>query len=179
MNDEMLLLDLIRQGDELAFKGLFDSYFIPICRFMHLYLHDRNEVEDIALELFTALWENREKLRIQLSFKAYLFQSARNRCLNVLRDRKTYTTIEELEQHPEDNTDNCLELDELQELISEAILSLPGKCRDVFVKSRMDNKTNKEIAHETGLSVKTVEAQITKALKRIKAYLGDSYSYLW
>lgn len=179
MNDDILILNLIRQGDELAFKSLFDHYFIPLCRFMNLYVQDKREAEDQALDLFIHLWENRATLQIQLSLKAYLFQSARNRCLNVLRDRKSHTSIDELKQHPADHTFPALELEELAELISEAILSLPDKCREVFVMSRTHNQSNKEIAEKTGLSVKTVEAQITKALKRIKAYLGESYSYLW
>lgn len=179
MNDDILILHLIRQGDELAFRSLFDNYFIPICRFMNLYLQDKREVEDQALDLFTYIWENRETIQIQLSFKAYLFQSARNRCLNVLRNRKTHVSIDELEFHPEDTSAYHLELEELTLLINEAIMSLPDKCREIFVKSRTENKSNKEIAEETGISTKTVEAQITKALKRIKAYLGDNYSYLW
>lgn len=179
MNDDILILKLIRQGDEMAFKELFDTYFTSVCRFMNLYLQDRRETEDQVLDLFTYIWENRETIQIRLSFKAYLFQSARNRCLNVLRNRKNYTSLDELEFHPGGNMESGLELEELMELIQEAILDLPEKCREVFVMSRKENRSNKEIADKMGISVKTVEAQITKALKRIKDYLGDNYSYLW
>ena len=179
MNDDIFILNLIRQGDELAFKSLFDRYFVPLCRFMNIYLQDKKEGEDLALDLFTYLWENRETIQIQISLKAYLFQSARNRCFNALRDKKTYTSLDELELHPEDSLQSTLELEELTELINEAILSLPYKCRYVFIRSRKENKSNKEIAEEMGVSIKTVEGQITKALKRIKSYLGDGYSYLW
>lgn len=169
MNDDIFILNLIRQGDELAFKNLFDKYFIPLCRFMNIYLQDKKEGEDLALDLFTYLWENRETIQIQISIKAYLFQSARNRCFNILRDKKTHMPLDELEQHPEDNLHSTIELDELTELINEAILSLPNKCRDTFIMSRKKNKSNKEIAEEMGISIKTVEGQITKALKRIKS----------
>ena len=76
-------------------------------------------------------------------------------------------------------TDSKLEEQELLNLIEEAICSLPEKCEAVFRKSRFENLSNKEIANEMGITVKTVEAQITKALKYIKEYLGDSYSFLW
>lgn len=179
MHDDILIWKLIRQGDEMAFKELFDSYFTPVCRFMNLYLQDRREIEDQALDLFAYVWENRETIRIQLSIKAYLFQSARNRCLNAWRNRKNYASLDELEFHPGGNMESNLELEELIELIQEAILDLPEKCRNVFVMSRRENRSNKEIADKMGISVKTVEGQITKALKRIKEYLGENYSYLW
>jgi RNA polymerase sigma-70 factor (ECF subfamily) len=72
-----------------------------------------------------------------------------------------------------------LETDELYQLIQEAVLALPDKCKEVFQLSRTENLTNQEIATKLNLSVKTVEGQITKALKRIKDFLGDSYSFLW
>ena len=67
----------------------------------------------------------------------------------------------------------------MQRLIHEAIFSLPPKCRDVFNKSRMDNLSNKEIAEQMNISVKAVEGHISRALKQIRAYLGDAYHYLW
>ncbi len=72
-----------------------------------------------------------------------------------------------------------MELEELNRLIEEAICSLPDKCREVFRQSRQENLTNKEIAEKTQTSVKTVEAQITKALKHIRRYLDGKYSYLF
>ncbi|MDL2323201.1 RNA polymerase sigma-70 factor, partial [Bacteroidales bacterium OttesenSCG-928-A17] len=81
--------------------------------------------------------------------------------------------------HEKATIDHSLELKELELLIQEAICTLPDLCRDVFYRSRMKYQTNKEIAENLDISVKYVEAQITKALKKIKKYLGDSYSYLW
>jgi RNA polymerase sigma-70 factor (ECF subfamily) len=72
-----------------------------------------------------------------------------------------------------------VEFDELTRLVEEAVSLLPEKCREIFSRSRDKNLTNREIAEELGISVKTVEGQITIALKKIKAFLGDKYAYLW
>ena len=177
--DDIILLNLIREGDKLAFRHLFESYFTPLCRFMHLYIRDTNIVEELALDIFTYVWENRKTLQIQLSFKAYLFQAARNKCLNELRKKKNTVSLNSEEIDIAETEAMSLETDELYRLIQEAVLALPDKCREVFQLSRSENLTNQEIATQLNISVKTVEAQITKALKRIKDFLGDSYSFLW
>jgi len=178
-DDDIILLNLIREGDKLAFRHLFESYFTPLCRFMHLYVRDTNVVEELAMDIFTYVWENRQTFQIQLSFKAYLFQAARNKCLNTLRKKKRTVSLEDTSLDFEETNVMSLETDELYQLIQEAVLALPDKCKEVFEMSRTDNLTNQEIASKLNISVKTVEAQITKALKRIKAFLGDSYTFLW
>lgn len=178
--DDILLLQLIKQNDEKAFKHLFDTYFVSLCRFMSLYIRDKQEVEEIALTIFMNLWESRATLVLKISFKAYLFQAARNRCLNALRDEKATVPIEESEECISDlSADTSVEMEELNQLIEEAVCSLADKCRQVYRKSREEGKTNQEIADEMDISVKTVEAQITKALKHIKKFLGEQYAYMF
>ena len=178
--DDILLLQLIKQDDEKAFKHLFDSYFVSLCRFMSLYLRDKQEIEELALTIFMNLWENRATLELKISFKAYLFQSARNRCLNALRDEKNTVPIEDSEVCGYAlSADTSVEMEELNHLIEEAVCSLADKCRQVYRKSREEGKSNQAIAEEMDISVKTVEAQITKALKHIKKFLGEQYAYLF
>lgn len=179
--DDIFLLQLIKNSDKQAFKYIFDTYFAALCRFMYLYLGSTQEAEDIASDIFASLWENREKLEIRITFKAYLFQSAKNRCLNALRDRKTTLSLEDIngQETPLENITDSLETEDLNFLIQEAILSLPDKCREVFLKSRTKNLTNQEIAASMDISIKTVEAQITKALKQIRKFLGEQYYYLF
>ncbi|MEI6554479.1 MAG: RNA polymerase sigma-70 factor [Paludibacter sp.] len=177
--DDIILLNLIREGDKLAFRHLFESYFTPLCRFMHLYVRESTIAEDLALDIFTYVWENRKTLQIQLSFKAYLFQAARNKCLNELRKKKNTVSLNQEDIDIEETDVMSLETEELYRLIQEAVLALPDKCKEVFQLSRTENLSNQEIATQLNISVKTVEAQITKALKRIKDFLGDSYSFLW
>lgn len=177
--DDILLLNLIREGDKLAFRHLFETYFTPLCRFMHVYISDKTIIEELALDIFVYIWENRETLQIELSFKAYLFQAGRNRCLNELRQKKKTIPLDEIDQDIMDAEVMSLEEEELYLLIQEAIFALPEKCREVFNLSRNENLSNKEISEKLDISVKTVEAQITKSIKRIKDFLGDAYLYLF
>ncbi len=179
--DDIFLLQLIKNGDKQAFKYIFDTYFTALCRFMYLYLGNTQEAEDIASDILASIWENRKKLEIRLTFKAYLFQAAKNRCLNAIRDRKATVSLDDIngQDTPQVNVIDSLETEELNHLIQEAILSLPDKCREVFLKSRTNNLTNQEIAESMDISVKTVEAQITKALKQIRKFLGEQYYYLF
>ncbi|MDL2304546.1 RNA polymerase sigma-70 factor [Bacteroides sp. OttesenSCG-928-D19] len=177
--DDIFLLKLIQQGDKQAFKYLFDSFFAALCRFLRMYTSEHTVAEEIALDVFTAVWEKRETLDIKLSWKAYLFQAARNKALNYIRDNERYVHVSDWSLHEQSSWDHSLELQELERLIQEAVCTLPDLCRNIFQKSRVEYQSNKEIAQELNISVKYVEAQITKALKQIRKYLNDSYAYLW
>lgn len=178
-DNSIALLRQIREGNQTAFKGLFDMYFTPLCRFIYYQTNNREVSEELTLDIFTYLWDNRSTFEIKLSMKAYLFQAARNRAINWLRQQRTIVPIDAID-HSDLSTDvSAIETEELYELIRAAVLALPDRCREVFNLSRNDNLTNKEIAEQLGISVKTVEAQITTALKRIRKFLGDRYSYLW
>lgn len=178
--DDILLLKLIKRGDQIAFQHLFYEYVDSLERFIMYYIHDREKAQELVLDIFTYVWEHRETLEIRLTMKAYLFQSAKNKAFTYIRDKKTSFYIEDMSfSDAGKNDDYQVELDELNSLIQEAVTLLPAKCKEIFKKSREDNLTNKEIANSLNISEKTVEGQITIALKKIKAFLGDSYSYLW
>lgn len=178
--DEILLLKLIKQGDELAFKHLFYEYVDSLERFIMYYIHDKEKAQEFVLDIFTYLWEHRETFEIRLTLKAYLFQSAKNKAFTYIRDKKESYYLEDLSSLDlEAGEDFELEVQELHRLIQEAVTFLPDRCKDIFKKSREEQLTNREIAQQLNISEKTVEKQITIALKRIKAFLGDSYSYLW
>lgn len=178
--DDILLFKLIQSGDEHAFKYLFDIYFASLCRYMNLYLDNTQEAEELALDIFLYIWEHSRDIEVKLSLKAYLFRAARNKCLNCLRDRRATLSLDEVGETSQTNTDfPSLEIEELTHLIQEAICSLPERCREVFRKSREESLTNQEIADDMQISIKTVEGQITKALKRIKEFLGEGYTYLF
>lgn len=179
-SDDILLLKLIKQGDQIAFRHLFYQYADSLERFITYYIHDREKSQDLVLDIFTYIWENRQNFEIKLILKAYLFQAARNKSFTYIRDKKIPVYLEEMEgMEIVQNYDSELELQELHHLIEEAVSLLPDKCREIFRKSREENLTNKEIAGQLHISEKTVEGQITIALKKIRIHLGDSYSYLW
>ena len=179
-SDDILLLKLIKQGDQIAFRHLFYQYADSLERFITYYIHDREKSQDLVLDIFTYIWENRQNFEIKLTLKAYLFQAASNKSFTYIRDKKIPVYLEEMEgMEIVQNYDSELELQELHHLIEEAVSLLPDKCREIFRKSREENLTNKEIAGQLHISEKTVEGQITIALKKIRIHLGDSYSYLW
>lgn len=179
-SDDILLLTLVKQGDQMAFKHLFYQYVDSLERFVAYYIHDREKSQELVLDIFTYIWEHRQTFEIKLTLKAYLFQAARNRAFTYIRDKKDSSYLEEMgEINMGQDYDSEMEVQELRYLIEEAVSLLPEKCREIFEKSRKEYCTNKEIAEQLHLSEKTVEGQITIALKKIKAHLGESYFYLW
>lgn len=181
MTDDIIWKRLIQAGDKEAFRLLYTRYFTPLCRFIFLYVQDEMEAEELATDIFVRVWEKREEIDFSLSLKAYLFQSARNRAFNFIRDRKEKVPLDFLEELSDSGSsqEEELELKELQRLIEEAVCHLPNKCQAIFRKSREENKTYQEIAEELNISTKTIEAQIGIAIKRIKEFLGKQYYYLF
>ncbi|MDR1408116.1 MAG: RNA polymerase sigma-70 factor [Tannerella sp.] len=172
--DDVDLLRLIGEDDRKAFRYLFDCFFAPLCRFACVYLNNRQTAEEIVLDVFATIWEKRRGLQIDVSWKAYLFRAVRNRALNHIRDSERFIAVSDWSLYDRTETDNPLELKELESLIREAVCTLPDRCGEIFRKSRFEHAGNREIAAELNISVKYVEAQITKALKLIRKYLGDS-----
>jgi RNA polymerase sigma-70 factor (ECF subfamily) len=143
---------------------LFDRYYAPLCRFAEFWLRDRASAEEVVLDVYTHVWQHAAELRITVSVRAYLFRAVRNRALNRLRDdRFSYIPFEELGEVFASPESLQIETDE--------ITQLPGRCRDIFLKSRSEQLSNAEIAAEMHISVKTVEAQMSKALRRLRGLL--------
>ncbi len=177
IDEDILLLKLIREDDKLAFKYLFHKYMDNLCQFIDFFIHDKAGSEDLALDLFASIWENRKGLEIRQSFKSYLFQAARNKALTYLRDKKEYAGLDEAEFLIDADGDATFEAEtnELYLLIEEAITMLPERCREIYRKSRDEDMSNREIATRMQISEKTVENQITIALKKIKKFLNRNY----
>lgn len=96
-SDDILLLKLIKQGDQIAFRHLFYQYADSLERFITYYIHDREKSQDLVLDIFTYIWENRQNFEIKLTLKAYLFQAARNKSFTYIRDKKIPVYLEEME----------------------------------------------------------------------------------
>ena len=161
-----------RGGETAAFRELFDRYYAPLCRFAEFWLRDRASAEEVVLDVYTHVWQHAAELRITVSVRAYLFRAVRNRALNRLRDeRPAGISIEGPEPLFTNPEALQLEADEMMMLVAEAVSQLPDRCREVFRKSREEGLSNAAIADQMQISVKTVEAQITKALRRIRETL--------
>lgn len=164
-----------------SFELLFRQQYPFVCQVIHKYVGERSKVEDIAQEIFAELWMKRDVIQIHTSIGAYLRRMAVTRALNYIRDTKKYTWDElnmTSEVAHESITQNITVLDRLEESelrkkIQVAIDRLPEKCRIVFLLSRHDELSYAEISRQLNISIKTVENQIGKALKLLRAALDQ------
>ncbi len=161
----------IKRSDSAAFKSAFDSFQAKLFAFLHYKLGDSAVAEDILQEVFIKLWENRHQLKEDLSLKSYLYTIANNLALNHLRHSKIVVRFQQeqkSEQQFGDSAHDELVKRETRENLLRAIEKLPEKNRMVFMLSRFDDLSYREIAGQLEISIKTVESHMGKALKLLR-----------
>lgn len=183
-NDPEALLQLA-EGNLDAYRFLFDHHFTDLCNFLLIYLHSKELAEDIALEIFTFIWEKRQTLVIKTNFKSFLFSAAKNKAITLYRKehQKIFASIDICESFmPIDSSAQfTIENNELRDLINEAISKLPQKSRQVYLMAWEENMSYKEIAAQLGLSTKTIENHIGIALHKLRESLKPYYKqiFMW
>jgi len=134
---------------------------------------DNEKAKDLVQDVFFELWKKREKIEIQSSLKAYLRRAVVNRSLNYIKTQKRFDFGDEnFDAQTADRTFSAqknLEAQDLKSALNNAIDSLPAKCKAIFILSRFEKLSHKEIAAKLDISTKTIENQITKALKIVRA----------
>jgi len=155
----------------VRFENLFRDYFKPLCGFAAKYINDHDDAKGTVHQVFVALWEKFDALEKDTNYKAYLYNSVRNRCLNFIRDNKKKVNLEVVKNYADENQSDPLEQKELAREIEYAINSLPEKCREIFELSRFEGLKYAEIAAKLSISIKTVEGQMSKALRKLKEQL--------
>lgn len=183
IDSENFFLHRFKSGDELAFEKIFKSNYNPLVGFCNQFVSDQDKAQSLTQEAFINLWLNREKIETINGIKSFLYTYAKSVCLNYLRHKKVVSKYEDrqlLQKEEELNREvlesfdfNSLEFTELETLIQQAINELPDKCRQVFMMSRFEGKMNKEISEELNISVKAVEANMTRALKMLRIRLSE------
>ncbi|PWL30792.1 RNA polymerase sigma-70 factor [uncultured Roseivirga sp.] len=176
---DVALQQRLSRGDETAFQETFELYFKVLVLFATKFSLDKEAAEDLVQDVFVKLYEQRDRLQFHSSLKAFLYQSVRNRCIDLIRSTKTRekhhveikadTDVEGL------NSEELMLQSELEEKIYQSIKQLPEQCQLIFKMNRFEGKKNQEIANELNISKRTVETQISKALKRLRE---DIYPYL-
>ena len=173
-------------GSESGFEALFRRHYQDLCTYAFYYLKDQAAAEEEVQDIFFNLWKKRAELDISGSIKSYLFRATRNHCLNVIKHlevRENYKVQnEQARSYQEQQGEKVLEAKELQERIEVAIDSLPVERKRVFIMSRYEGLKYREIAEQLGISVKTVENQMGKALAFLREELVDYlplWLYLW
>lgn len=168
--------------DKAAFEELFRSYFTPLCSFAQKFVNDIDEAKDIVHNVFINLWNKRNEINMETSLKSYLFQGVHNRSLNYIRDNKNLVRFDtpqiegELSQYLESK--DHLESSEAESRINYALDDLPAKCKEIFLMNRFDGLKYREIAEKLNISIKTVETQMSRALKTLREKLSDMITIL-
>ena len=169
-------LDNLITLDEITFEKLFKSNFKGLCLFALRFVKDYDVAKEITQDAFISLWEKRDTIDLSRQVKSYLATAIRNKSFNYLRDNKKFNNeIQDFERivEPDYKSNDLLENKELKAEITRAIDELPEKCREVFMLSRFENKKYQEIADKLQISIKTVEAQMSKALQHMRIRLAE------
>lgn len=180
--DDKWIIDGIKKGDENAFKAVFDLYYAQLVVFARKVVIDDDLARDLVQDVIVGFYEKRENLNIHTSLKAHLYQSVRNRCLNQLKHsqirREHHANIFVDKKNEESYVEDKLQETELEHKIYQVVKALPDQCRKIFEMSRFDGTPNQQIADELSLSKRTVETQISKALKVLRKQLANYYDVI-
>ena len=177
---EESILRGIRQGSESSYRALFEQYYPVLVTFALRHVADLDQAKELVQEVFIKLYQKRESLHITQSLKSYLFKAVHHQCLNALKQaqvRQRHHQQAAQERPDADYTNNLVEAEAVQR-IYQAIETLPEQCRRIFTLNRFEDMSNQTIADQLGISKRTVETQISKALKLLRQALFSLLS-LW
>lgn len=167
------------------YSKVYSIYFPKLVRFSQTYLLSQEDAENLVQDIFLYLWENREQIPMLGNMNAYLFTVVKNRCIDFLRKQtkagEKKRSLSELEEKElqfklyslQKFDENNFSASDIEHLISAAVDSLPARCKEIFLLSRMEGLRHKEIAERLNISVNTIESQIAIALKKLKVALKD------
>jgi len=179
-----IAIKALKNGDEKALIWIFNTYYPWLCIYADKFVECKETAKDIVQDLFTKLWENRMKIDITTSLKAYLYKGVYNNCLNhlshltIVQNHIEYTLTmadndEGLQTSDCDDPLNILILQELEDKIEKAIETLPARCKEVFLLWEQ-GFSYEEIVEQLEVSINTVRTQITIAKKKLRDLLIDS-----
>jgi len=171
------IIGRIRQGDKQEFEKLFRSSYVSLVRYAKTLLRDHDAAEEIVQELFFRLWQDRQNLRVESSLNGYLFRSVHNRSLHYIEHQKVVSrhagevaAAAELTSEP---VTEAIYYSELQTRVARVLDRLPERCRVIFRMSRFEGLKYNEIADKLAVSLKTVEADMGKALREFRKALAE------
>lgn len=176
MRSDREIIRRINNGDIQEYETLFRSSYSSLVSYARTILKDTDTSEEIVQELFYVLWKDRKKIKIISSLNGYLFRSVYNRCMHYIDHQKVVMkhaadATKSISIESEDPAEK-LQYKELNEKISEIIARLPERCAKIFCMSRFEGLKYTEIANELSISIKTVEANMGKALKEFRKELS-------
>jgi RNA polymerase sigma-70 factor (ECF subfamily) len=175
---DLLVIEQIKAGDESAFDALFTDWYGKLQAYAFSVLQNEAQAEEAVQAVFCRIWEKRRQWQVHTSMKAYLYGSVYHQCMDGLRRIKQ---VKKYQHHVLQNNTEAqaasasgkAELKELEARLQVALLQLPDQCRAIFQLSRFGGLKYREIAEQLNISVKTVEAQVSRALKHLRDQLTD------
>lgn len=182
VNSGKIDTEKIRQGDISEFELLYRQFCQSLVLFANKYVYDLSVAENLVQDVFTNIWQNRGNLNSSGNIKTYLYTSVKNRALNYIQRAKIERRYKEtivVEKTDFITPDKHLMNKELEERVNEAVQGLSERCRMIFLMSRHDNLSYAEIAEILGLSIKTVENHMGKAVKTLRKYLSDIIPFIF
>lgn len=183
-HDDQFWIENVQKGDERAFEILFKKYYLPLTRFVWRYVNSKAIAEELVQELFAILWEKRDEwdMDTKESIRAYLYKSARNLALNQIKHLKIKDKYDsewmEQKENPEIDFRDEYREERIRKAIAQAIEELPPRGKMTYKLHRYDGLTYEEIADVMDVSVKTVESQMTRTLKILRARLSYLLPFL-
>ncbi len=177
MSSDSDIIGRIRQGDKQEFEKLFRSSYVSLVRYAKTMLRDHDAAEEIVQELFFRLWQDRQTLTVKSSLNGYLFRSVHNRALHYIEHQKVVSRhVGEMTVRAEPGSEPVTEAiyySELQTRVARVLERLPERCRLIFRMSRFEGLKYNEIADKLAVSLKTVEADMGKALREFRKALAE------
>lgn len=173
--DERYIIAGLKNKDKTVFDFVFTYYYAGLCTYARRWVNDPDVAEDLVQDFFVRLWTNSSKIEISTSLKSYFFTSVKNRAINHLKHFKVREKfgVQAMNRPTEEYSNWEFTEPELTELIEKGMQKLPPRCREIFILSRFEGKDNEKIAEMLGISKRTVELQISNALKILRSELKD------
>lgn len=172
---DILLVEKLVSGNQMAFKSLFNRYAKRIYNFSFSYLHNEHQSEELVQDVFLKIWENRKNIDSSKNFKSYLFKICVNLIYDYLRkESNKFKFIESVEiEEGEDKTYNDVLYNETKERLEKLTNKMPEQRRKIFNLNKIEGLSHNEIAHKLNISVRTVESQVYKSVKFLKEHLNE------
>lgn len=173
--DTKYIITGLKNKDRTVFDFIFSYYYTGLCAYARRWVDDQDIAEDLVQDFFVRLWINSSNIEITTSLKSYFFTSIKNRAVNHLKHVKITEKFgaQVLNSPNEEHSNWEFTETELTDLIEKGMQKLPPRCREIFILSRFEGKDNAEIAGRLGISKRTVELQISNALKILRTELKD------
>lgn len=175
-NENDILIESLRNGDEKAYTYLIDTYHHKLCVYANSLVKNIYSAEDIVQNVFIKVWEQRTRLKKDHAIKSFLYKLTYNEFIDLYRKNQSLFSLEK-SYHDALNSviqeDDSESFQQIIKVVNKEIQNLPPKCKEVFILSKKEGLTNIEIAEHLDVSIKTVEAQITKAFSILRSSLEE------